>query len=360
MGLKQAAKIKKMFYIVLHGFPSACQKNGTMPLNSVYTKNPMQAFREKLLLADLLHVRHLIQHQVHRTPVMVSEQINRRVGGQVWFKCEHLQKVGAFKFRGACAALALTPEATLKKGVITHSSGNHAQALARAAQERGIPAWIVMPENAPQVKIDAVLGYGAQVIHCAPTLAARETTLARLQAETDAHFIHPYNDLRVIAGQSTATLEFLEQMPSPDLLLVPVGGGGLLSGTALAAHYLSPRTRVIGCEPAGADDAFRSFQSRTLVPSVNPRTCADGLLTSLGSLTFPLILEYVADIVTVSEAALIEAMHLIWERLKQVVEPSAAVPLAALLEGRIALKGQTAGIILSGGNTDLHHLPWHT
>lgn len=318
----------------------------------------MPQLTEKLLLADLMQVRHLIRTQVHQTPVMVSEQINQRVGGQVWFKCEHLQKVGAFKFRGACAALALTDADTLQRGVTTHSSGNHAQALARAARERGIKAWIVMPENAPQVKIAAVLGYGAEVIRCEPTLSARETTLARVQAETGAHFIHPYNDLRVIAGQSTATLELLEQMPPPDLLLAPVGGGGLLSGTALAAHYLSPKTRVIGCEPAGADDAFRSFQSRTLLPSVNPQTRADGLLTSLGSLTFPLILEYVSEIVTVSEEALIEAMRLIWERMKQLVEPSAAVPLAALLEGRIRLAGRTAGIILSGGNTDLGHLPW--
>ncbi|MGE3724170.1 MAG: threonine/serine dehydratase [Candidatus Sericytochromatia bacterium] len=307
----------------------------------------------------LLRVQKQISAWVHTTPVMTSEQINARVGQKIWFKCENLQKIGAFKYRGASAALSLLAPADLQRGVTTHSSGNHAQALARAARERGIPAWIVMPENAPAVKMAAVKGYGAEIITCEATQAARERTLLEVQARTGAVFIHPYNDYRVIAGQATAAMEFLEQVPDLDWILAPVGGGGLLSGTALACHYFAPQTRVMGCEPAGADDAFRSFQSKTLLPSESPKTLADGLLTGLGELTFELILKHVSDIVTVSEAALIEAMHLIWERMKLVVEPSSAVPLAALLEKPIASPGVRVGIILSGGNVDLGHLPWN-
>ncbi|PIQ23705.1 serine dehydratase [bacterium (Candidatus Blackallbacteria) CG17_big_fil_post_rev_8_21_14_2_50_48_46] len=306
----------------------------------------------------LRQVHALISEQVHQTPVVHSEQISALCGGPVFFKCENLQKVGAFKFRGASAALALCSPETLKKGVTTHSSGNHAQALARAARERGIPAWIVMPENAPQVKKNAVKGYGAEIVECEATLEARERSLAKVQSETGAHFVHPYNDIRVIAGQATATLELLEQAPKLDYLLAPVGGGGLLSGSALAAHFLSPQTQVIGCEPQGADDAFRSFQAKQLLPSVAPKTICDGLLTSLGSLTFPLILEYVQAIYCVGESEIIAAMRLIWERLKLVIEPSAAVPLAVLLSGQLSLKGKSAAVILSGGNLDLGLLPW--
>jgi threonine dehydratase len=307
----------------------------------------------------LMQVRKQISAWVHTTPVMTSEQINARVGLKLWFKCENLQKIGAFKYRGASAALSLVSSEDLQNGVTTHSSGNHAQALARAARERGIPAWIVMPENAPAVKMAAVKGYGAEIITCEATQAAREATLRDVQARTGAVFIHPYNDYRVIAGQATAAMEFFEQAPPLDSLLVPVGGGGLLSGTALACHYFSPQTRVVGCEPAGADDAFRSFQQKTRLPSEAPNTLADGLLTGLGELTFELMLKYVSEIATVSEAAIIEAMHLIWERMKLVVEPSGAVPLAALLEKRIAHPGDCIGIILSGGNVDLGHLPWN-
>lgn len=307
----------------------------------------------------LQQVRTQISAWVHTTPVMTSEQINAQVGLKLWFKCENLQKIGAFKYRGASAALSLVSPEELQKGVTTHSSGNHAQALARAARERGIPAWIVMPENAPAVKMAAVRGYGAEIITCEPTQAARERMLSEVQARTGAVFVHPYNDYRVIAGQATAAMEFLEQAPPLDSLLTPVGGGGLLSGTALACHYFAPQTRVIGCEPAGADDAFRSFQSKTRFPSEAPNTLADGLLTGLGELTFDLILKHVSEIATVSEAALIEAMRLIWERMKLVVEPSSAVPLAALLEKKIAQPGERVGIILSGGNVDLGHLPWN-
>lgn len=300
-----------------------------------------------------------ISSLVHQTPVMTSELINQEVGKKLWFKCENLQKVGAFKYRGATAALSLLTPEELQKGVTTHSSGNHAQALARAAQERGIPAWIVMPNNAPAVKMAAVRAYGAEIIPCEPTLAARESTLLAVQARTGAVFIHPYNDYRVIAGQATAALEFLQQAPALDCLLAPVGGGGLLSGTALACHYFSPQTQVMGCEPAGADDAFRSFYQRTWVPSESPKTLADGLLTSLGELTFDLILKHVAAIYTVSEAALVAAMRLIWERMKLVIEPSSAVPLAVLLEKQASVPGENIGIILSGGNVDLGRLPWN-
>ncbi|MBT9547674.1 MAG: pyridoxal-phosphate dependent enzyme [Candidatus Sericytochromatia bacterium] len=309
--------------------------------------------------AALKQVQKQISAWVHTTPVMTSEQINARVGQKIWFKCENLQKIGAFKYRGASAALSLISGEDLQRGVTTHSSGNHAQALAKAARERGIPAWIVMPENAPAVKMAAVKGYGAEIITCEATQAAREATLLEVQSRTGAVFIHPYNDYRVIAGQATAALEFLEHAPPLDSLLAPVGGGGLLSGTALACHYFSPQTRVIGCEPAGADDAFRSFQLKTRLPSESPHTMADGLLTGLGELTFEIILKYVSEIATVSEAAIVEAMHLIWERMKLVVEPSGAVPLAALLEKRIADPGEHIGIILSGGNVDLGHLPWN-
>jgi threonine dehydratase len=307
---------------------------------------------------SLTQVHQRVSAWVHTTPVMKSAQINRLCGAQIWFKCENLQKMGAFKYRGATSALSLLSPNELKKGVTTHSSGNHAQALAKAALERGIPAWIVMPENAPAVKIAAVRDYGAEIILCKPTLAARESQLLEVQSRTGAVFIHPYNDYRVIAGQATAAMEFFEQAPPLDLLLTPVGGGGLLSGTALACAYFSKQTRVIGCEPAGADDAYRSFQTHQLQASESPQTIADGLLTSLGSLTFPLILKYVSEIYTVSESAIIAAMRLVWERMKLVIEPSSAVPLAVLLEGKIPPADQNIGVILSGGNVDLGHLPW--
>ena len=240
----------------------------------------------------------------------------------------------------------------------THSSGNHAQALALAARLRGIPAYIVMPRNAPAVKQAAVAGYGGVITLCEPTLAARESTLAQVVAATGAEVVHPYNDARVIAGQGTAALELLAEVPDLDVIIAPVGGGGLLSGTALAAKAISPRIRVIAGEPAGADDAFRSLAAGQIVPSVAPQTIADGLLTALGDLTFPIIREHVEQIVTVSEAAIIETMHFVWERAKLVVEPSGVVPVAALWEGKLDLRGLRAGVILSGGNVDLERLPW--
>lgn len=295
---------------------------------------------------------------INRTAVLTCRSLDQMVDAELYFKCENFQKVGAFKFRGASNAVFSLSDRKVKCGVATHSSGNHAQALALAAKNRGIKAYIVMPENAPKVKIRGVKDYGGNIIFCEPTLKAREGTLARVVDETGANFIHPYNDYRVIAGQGTAALELLEDVKSLDAVVVPVGGGGLLSGTALTFSNLSPQTRVIAAEPEGADDAYRSFYQGKLIPSVNPKTIADGLLTSLGSLTFPIIRKYVHQIATVSEDAIISSMRLIWERMKIIIEPSAAVPFAALLEEKINLKGKRIGIILSGGNVDLDKLPW--
>lgn len=308
--------------------------------------------------ADIEKAHELIRPYIHRTPVFTSQSINQMVGAELFFKCENLQKVGAFKFRGACnSVFSLTPEEA-RKGVCTHSSGNHAAALALAARMRGIPAYIVMPENAPEIKKKAVAGYGARITFCEPTLAARESTLKRVAEETGATEIHPYNNFNVICGQGTAAKELIEETGAPDLVMAPVGGGGLLSGTALSAKAMLPGVRVVAAEPAGADDAFRSFYSQTLIPSVAPRTIADGLLTSLGSLTFPIILNEVDQIATVSEENIVAAMRMIWERMKIIIEPSSAVPLAAILENRVEVKGKKVGIILSGGNVDLGKLPF--
>lgn len=295
---------------------------------------------------------------IHRTPVLTSIAINKLVGGDVYFKCENLQKVGAFKARGAVNAVFSLTEAELRKGVATHSSGNHAAALAYAAGLRGAKSYIVMPETSPLVKQKAVAGYGADITFCAPTQAAREATLEEIVARTGAVFIHPYNDYRIIAGQGTAALELLEEINQPDFLLTPVGGGGLTSGSALTVKAMSPKTKMITVEPELANDAFRSFRNGELHPALPPSTIADGLLTSLGDKTFSIIRRYVDDIVTVSEASIIDAMRLIWERMKIIVEPSSAVPLAALLTGKIDASGKRVAIILSGGNVELDKLPW--
>ncbi|WP_017730395.1 pyridoxal-phosphate dependent enzyme [Nafulsella turpanensis] len=303
--------------------------------------------------------RQRITPYVHQTPVLTNQSINRMAGAQLYFKCENLQKVGAFKMRGAANAVFSLEEAERQKGVATHSSGNHAQALALAARQAGIPAYIVMPQNAPKVKVAAVKEYGAEVIFCQPTLQAREDTLEAVVERTGATFIHPYNDYRVIAGQATAAMELFEQIAEPlDILITPVGGGGLLSGSALAAHYFSPGTRVIAGEPAGADDAWQSLQAGKLIPQTGPNTVADGLRTSLGEKTFALIQEHVQEIIRVSEEEIIAAMRLIWERMKVIVEPSAAVPLATVLQSKEHWKGQHIGLIFTGGNVDLEQLPF--
>lgn len=311
-------------------------------------------------LKDIQEAAERIGPYIHRTPVLSCRSLNDISGADIYFKCENFQKVGAFKFRGATNAVFSLSENKLAKGVATHSSGNHAQALALAARNRGVRAYIVMPDNAPSVKVSAVKGYGGEINFCKPTLQAREETLDRVVKETGATFIHPYNDAGIIAGQATAAMELFEEIDNLDIIMAPVGGGGLLSGTSLATTYLSPNTIIFGAEPEGADDARRSLKSGKLIPSVNPRTIADGLLTSLGSITYPIIKKYVSDILTVSEENIILAMKLIWERAKIIVEPSAAVPLGVVLQHKDKFAAKKVGIILSGGNIDLLKLPWNS
>ena len=309
-------------------------------------------------LEDVRAAARRIEAYAIRTPVLTSTTFNELTGASLYFKCENFQKAGAFKFRGACNAVLCLSDEEAGRGVVTHSSGNHAQALALAARIRGIPARIVMPDNAAAVKQAAVAGYGAEITLCPPTLADRERTTEEILSDTGATLIHPYNDYRIIAGQGTAVLELLEEIPGLDVVITPVGGGGLLSGAGIAVKGISPSTEVIGAEPEGADDAKRSLESGEIVPSNDPRTIADGLLTALGTRTFPIIQKHVREIVTVSEASIVDAMRFVWERMKLVVEPSAAVPVAALLEGKIDAQGKRIGIVLSGGNVDLDRLPW--
>ena len=309
----------------------------------------MQSIREA-------HAR--IRDKIHRTPVMTSEVLDGLAGMRLHFKCENLQKVGAFKARGATNAVFLLTDAEAAKGVVTHSSGNHAAALARAAKLRGIPSYIVMPNNSPQAKQAAVRRYGGDVVLCEPTLAARETTARQVMERTGAAFIHPYDDLRVMAGQGTTAIELLEEVPSLDIILCPVGGGGQLSGIAVAAKNIKPAVRVIGVEPAGADDAARSLKAGKIIPMLEPRTIADGLKTSLGERPFAEIMRLVDDIVTVREESIVQAMRQVWEVMKLLVEPSGAVSYAAIFEGRVVAPGANVGIILSGGNLDLNRLPW--
>ena len=299
----------------------------------------------------------------HRTPVMTCGALDERAGRSLFLKCENLQKVGAFKFRGACNAVMSLSEEEAARGVVTHSSGNHAQALALAARTRGIPATIVMPSDAPVVKRRAVDGYGATVVECDPTQEARETNARKVMESTGATFVSPYDDPRVISGQGTTFLELDEQVPDLDAVVVPVGGGGMMSGIALAARALKPSIRIIGVEPELADDAIESLRTGRIVPQRPPRTIADGLRTSLGEMTFPIIQDLVDQIVPVSEEAIIEATKFTWERAKIVVEPSGAVGVAAVFEEGFRSLAGTDGldrvaIILTGGNIDLDRLPW--
>ena len=310
------------------------------------------------VFSDVEKAYQIVRVYAHRTPVFTSSAINKITGGDLYFKCENLQKVGAFKFRGACNAVFSLSEKEAQRGVATHSSGNHAAALALAAKMRGIDAQIVMPSNSPEIKKKAVAGYGAYITFCEPTLQARESTLAKVIEETGATEIHPYNNFNVIAGQGTAAKELIEDYGGFDIILAPVGGGGLLSGTAISTKQLLHKCKVIAAEPVGADDAFRSFQEKKLIPSTNPKTIADGLLTSLGERNFAIIMEKVDDVVTVSEERIVEAMRMIWERMKIIVEPSSAVPLGAILEGKVDIQNKKVGIILSGGNVDLERLPF--
>lgn len=306
----------------------------------------------------LIRVRELITPHIHHTPLLTNSTIDRMLGARVYFKCENFQKAGAFKFRGATHAVLTLGKEEAARGVATHSSGNHAQALALAASMRGIKAHIVMPESAPRIKVEAVRAYGGEITFCLPVLSEREATLKKVIDRTGAVEIHPYNDYRIIAGQASAAAEVFDDIGSPDIIMPPVGGGGLLSGTILSARHFSPETRVYAAEPLNANDAWKSFREKQWVPSDNPQTIADGLRTSLGSLTYPIIMEGVKDILTASEEAIIEAMLLLWERVKVVVEPSAAVPLAVMLEHREVFAGKRVALILSGGNVDLFRLPW--
>lgn len=301
---------------------------------------------------DLLLAHERIKTYVHQTSVMTSGSIDTIAGCQIFFKCENFQKIGAFKARGAMNAVLNLSEEDRKKGVATHSSGNHAQALARAARIMGVKAYIVMPRTAPDIKKKGVRAFGGEITECEPTLEARESTLAKVIAETGATEIHPFNNYDVMAGQATAAIELFDETEDLDFLLVPVGGGGLLSGTLLAAKYFSPKTKVIAGEPEGADDTYRSIQSGKIEKS-QANSVADGLLTSLGDKTFPLIKEMVNEVITVSDKEIIEAMRLIWERVKIIVEPSCAVPFAAVLKEKEKFSGKRVGIILSGGNVDL-------
>lgn len=308
--------------------------------------------------ADIRAAAARIAPHVHRTPVATCASIDTLSGCALHFKCEHLQMVGAFKARGAANAVYSLTDEEAGLGVCTHSSGNHAAALARAARLRGVPAHIVMPSSAPPVKKAAVAGYGGLITECEPTLEARERTLAEVQRRTGATFIHPYDDPRVIAGQGTAALELLEQAPGLDVVMAPVGGGGLASGTVLAVAALAPCTEVWGAEPAGADDAFRSLRDGRRHPSVAPRTIADGLLTALSERTFRILRGGLSGILTADDEVIVRAMRLLWERAKLLVEPSAALPLAAVLAHPDRFAGRRVGIILSGGNVDLDRLPW--
>lgn len=294
-----------------------------------------------------------IEPYVHKTPVLTSQLINNIAGSELFFKCENFQKVGAFKFRGAINAILQLSEEERAKGVATHSSGNHAQALALAAKMNNTRAYIVMPTSAPKVKSAAVANYGAEIIWCEPNLKSRETTLEEVVGKTGAAVVHPYDNHQVICGQSTAAQELLEISNKLDIVITPVGGGGLLSGTALAVKYQYPDIKVIAAEPEGANDAYQSFKGGQLVPSVKPNTIADGLLTSLSERTFSIIRQYVDDIFMANDDEILVAMHLIWERMKIIIEPSSAVALAIVLKNKEYFTGKRVAIIISGGNVDL-------
>ena len=306
---------------------------------------------------DILRAAERIRPYAHRTPVVTCAALDHWVGARVFLKCENLQKVGAFKFRGAANAVLSLTDAEAARGVATHSSGNHAQALALAARLRGIPAAIVMPRTAPAVKKAAVAGYGARITFCEPTLAARESTLEDVVRATGAHVVHPYDDDRVIAGQGTAAFELLEDVPGLDVVMTPVEEE---DSSADGDRRLLPRPGhpVIAAEPLGANDAWQSLRAGRIIPSVDPRTIADGLLTSLSDRTFAIIQRHVERIVTVGEPAIVTAMKFVWERAKLVIEPSAAVPIGALRERAFEAAGLRIGVILSGGNVDLDRLPW--
>ena len=311
-------------------------------------------------MEDVIAASKRIERHGHRTPILTNKTINQLAGKKIFFKCENFQKIGAFKFRGGWNAISSLSDKEAEKGACTHSSGNHAQAVAYAAMKRNIPAYIVMPENAPKVKIQAVKGYGAKITLCKPTLKSRKETLEKIAEKTGAYVVHPFNEPKVIAGQGTAALELIEDVGDLDAICAPIGGGGLMSGTCIAARDMLPNARLFGAEPKGADDAYRSLKEGKLLPQENPNTICDGLLTSMGENTWNILKDHLEDIITVDDEEVITAMRLVWERMKIIIEPSCATPLAAILTPEFKkLKNiETIGIILTGGNADLSKLPF--
>lgn len=305
---------------------------------------------------QIIEAHERIKPFIHKTPVLTSNTLNTFSGADLFFKCENFQKIGAFKIRGGMNAVLTLPKEKLKNGIATHSSGNHAQAIAFAARQVGTKAYIVMPSTSPKVKVDAVNGYGAEITFCEPNQQAREAALQNIVDQTGAEFIHPYNDERVITGQATCAKELMEEIPHLDVILAPVGGGGLLSGTLLSAHYFSPATKVYAGEPEGAADAVLSLKSGKIEAAPFVNTIADGLLTKLGDITFPVIQQYVTDILTVNDEEMIAALRLVYERMKIIIEPSSVVPFAALMKNKELFAGKKVGIIFSGGNVDLKQL----
>lgn len=309
-------------------------------------------------LDDMLAARKRITPYIHRTPVLTSTYLNDLTGAELFFKCENFQKAGAFKVRGACNAVFGLPDDMLAKGVATHSSGNHALSLSYAAGRRGIPCHVVMPRTAPQAKKDAVIGYGGIITECEPSTSSREEMFAHVQAETGAEFVHPYNDPRVIAGQGTCSAELIEQVEGLEAVIAPIGGGGMISGTCLTLSNLAPDVKIYAAEPDQADDAARSFRAGHIIADDAPQTVADGLKVPLKELTWHFVQNHVTDILTASEQDIIDAMKMIWKRMKIVMEPSSAVPLATILKNKDTFAGKRVGVIITGGNVDLDALPW--
>ena len=307
---------------------------------------------------DMLAAHARIKPHINRTPVRTSDYLNELTGAQLFFKCENFQEPGAFKVRGASNAVFGLDDAQAARGVATHSSGNHASCLSYAAHLRGIPCNVVMPHTAPQAKKDTVRRYGGVITECEPSTTAREETFARVQAETGGDFVHPYNDPRVIAGQGTCAAEFIEQTGGLDIAMAPIGGGGMVSGTCLTLSHIAPETQIIAAEPEQADDAMRSFKAGYIIADDAPKTIADGLLVPLKDLTWHFVSNHVTDILTASEAEIIDAMKLTWRHLRVVMEPSSAVPLATILKNKDRFAGKRVGIIITGGNVDLDRLPW--
>ncbi|OCI93792.1 serine dehydratase [Rhizobium sp. AC27/96] len=309
-------------------------------------------------LADMIAAEERIRRHIHRTPVLTSSFINSLVGAELFFKCENFQKAGAFKARGASNAVFGLSDEQAARGVATHSSGNHGTCLSYAAGRRGIPCTVVMPRTAPQAKKDAVRDYGGKVVECEPSTSSREAVFAEVVAETGAEFVHPYNDPRVIAGQATCSKELIEQVDGLDAVIAPIGGGGMVSGTCLTLSNLAPHIRVYAAEPGQADDAYRSFKAGHIIADDAPNTVADGLKVPLKDLTWHFVRNHVTDILTASEEEIVDAMKLIWKRMKIVMEPSSAVPLATILKNKQIFAGKRVGIIITGGNVDLDKLPW--